>query len=175
MTRRDSTAIDLKLEDGRWAELELEDLSRRAVSQTLRNLGLDPAEFAVSILACNDERIASLNADFRDKSGATNVLSWPSRERAAHSPGSAPDLPDANNPMDAELGDIAISYDTVEREAAASGTSIRHHTLHLIAHSTLHLLGYDHISDLDGKLMEAREVEILADLDVANPYEIDIV
>ncbi len=175
MTRPESVDIELTFEDGRWADLGLEKHSRSAASQTLVRLGLNPAKFTISILACNDDRISGLNTAFRDKTGATNVLSWPSRERGPRKPGTMPELPDPANPIDAELGDIAISYETVEREAAASSTSIEHHTLHLIVHATLHLLGFDHISEEDAELMETLEVGILADLDVANPYENDIV
>lgn len=175
MTRPDRTVVELTIEDPRWDSVLLERVAQRAVSQTLGHLGLTASDFAVSILACADAKIADLNSGFREKPGPTNVLSWPSRERASSIPGSAPTLPDPADPIDADLGDIAISYDTVQREAAASGISFEHHTVHLITHAALHLLGYDHISEKDAGLMEGIEVEILADLDVANPYEVIVV
>ena len=73
-------------------------------------------------------------------------------------------------PMDAELGDIAISYDTCAREAAQAGTPIDHHVTHLIVHATLHLLGFDHVRDADATLMEGFETEILGKLDIPDPY-----
>ena len=175
MTQADCAEVELVLEDPRWRDAGLADLAPIAVTQTLRHLDLDPGAFSVSILACDDERIAVLNVDFRNKVGPTNVLSWPSRDRAPENPGSFPALPDSKDLNDAELGDIAISFETVLREAEAAGTSIEDHTLHLITHATLHLLGFDHSSDKDSALMEGLEISILAELEVANPYEVIVV
>ncbi|MFN3847582.1 MAG: rRNA maturation RNase YbeY, partial [Paracoccaceae bacterium] len=68
------------------------------------------------------------------------------------------------------LGDIAISFDTCQREAEAAGKPMADHVMHLVVHGFLHLLGYDHISDADATLMEQREVAILATLGVDDPY-----
>ncbi|MCL4132852.1 UNVERIFIED_CONTAM: hypothetical protein GTU68_007481, partial [Idotea baltica] len=133
-------------------------LARRAVDAALTGVGLDPSAFEVSLLACNDTRIKVLNADFRQKGVATNVLSWPSVERTA------------NLPQDAELGDIAISYDTCMREADEAGLPFDHHVTHLIVHGTLHLLGFDHVRGGDATLMEELEIEILGKLDIPDPY-----
>ncbi len=67
---------------------------------------------------------------------------------------------------DAELGDIAIAYDTCAREAAEAGKPMRDHTLHLLVHGTLHLLGFDHERDRDATLMEGLETEILGKLGI---------
>jgi probable rRNA maturation factor len=72
--------------------------------------------------------------------------------------------------MPAELGDIAISWQTCEREARAAGRAMEDHVLHLLVHAMLHLLGYDHIHEEDAALMEGLEVEILAMMGVADPY-----
>lgn len=158
--------IDILIEDNRW--ITLEPLAQSACDAALVGAGLDPSEFEISILACDDERIAALNADFRQRGTATNVLSWPSDERAAKAEGGMPIPP--NLPMDAELGDIAISYDTCAREAADAGTPFDDHVTHLIIHGTLHLLGFDHVRDGDARLMEGLETEILGKLDISDPY-----
>jgi len=158
--------IEINFEEPRWADAGLEALAEKAARATLGHLGLGP-EWSVSILACDDARIAELNAQFRGKPAPTNVLAWPSVDRAASAPGQRPAPPD---PSDPELGDIAISYDTMARESAAAGLPLEHHTLHLIVHALLHCLGYDHIHDTDAALMEATEVEVLALLGVADPY-----
>jgi len=159
---------DILIEDDRWQDFDLAALAERAAAATLTHLGLDPAEWDISLLACDDARIAVLNADFRDNSSPTNVLSWPSEERGAEVPGAEPDPPEPG--FDPELGDIAIAYDTCLREAAEAGKPLTDHTTHLIVHATLHLLGYDHIRDQDATLMETTEVAILGKLGLEDPY-----
>ena len=114
--------------------------------------------------------IEILTPDFRNKPGATNVLSWPSEELAADLPGGVPDSPAPDFTGEIALGDIAISFDTCAREAKDAAKLMGDHVRHLILHGVLHLLGYDHIRDLDATLMEAVEVEILGKMGVDNPY-----
>ena len=156
------------IEDARWSKAALPDLAERAARATLVHLGLDPGAFEISVLGCDDARIAALNADFRGKAQPTNVLSWPSEERGAEAPGAVPVAPDADN--DPELGDIAIAFETCAAEAAAAGKPLVDHATHLMVHAVLHLLGYDHIRDEDATLMQATEVAILGKLGLADPY-----
>ena len=161
--------MDVTIEDPRWASLDFEAHSLIAIQATLSHLNhSDTAE--ISILACDDSRIATLNADFRDKPTPTNVLSWPSEMRAAMSPGGPPRPPEPGFDGIIELGDIAISYDTCAAEAKAANKDITHHVTHLIIHATLHLLGYDHETAQDAALMEGLEVEILGKLGLDDPY-----
>jgi probable rRNA maturation factor len=162
--------VDCLTEDHRWEALGLEALAEAAAAATLSTLGLDPADFEISLLGCNDSRIAELNADFRGKPQPTNVLSWPSEERGAEVPGKMPRAPDTSDDGPTELGDIAIAYETCAAEAEVAGKPLAQHTTHLIVHSTLHLLGFDHDRDLDATLMERLEVEILGNLGLADPY-----
>ncbi len=156
------------IEDDRWQVVDLAMLSERAADATLVHLGLDPAAWEISVLGCDDARIATLNGDFRDKPTPTNVLSWPSDERSAEVPGAVPDLPVVGH--DPELGDIAIAYDTCAHEAEAGQKPLSDHATHLIVHAVLHLLGYDHIRDEDATLMQAIEVEVLGKLGLPDPY-----
>ena len=158
--------VDLICEDARWGDLE--PLAERAAAAALLGVGLEPAAYEISILACDDARIAALNTDFRQKGTATNVLSWPSDERGAMAEGEMPSPPSL--PTEAELGDIAIAYDTCAREAAEAGKPFEDHVTHLIVHGTLHLLGFDHVRDGDATLMEGLESEILGKLDIPDPY-----
>lgn len=160
--------VEIVIEDKRWADVSFKQLSDRAVAAALSIFDLDPSLFTVEILACDDTRIALLNRDFRGQAKPTNVLSWPSAERAASKDGDAPILPCANK--DAELGDIAISYDTCALEAFQADKPLTDHLLHLLVHATLHLLGYDHQRDQDATLMERIEVKTLGKLGVDNPY-----
>lgn len=145
----------------------LDQRADTAVLATLRHLGLAEGDWEISLLGCDDARIAVLNGDFRDKPQATNVLSWPSDERAAETDGAPPVPPEGPDP---ELGDIAIAYDTCAREAAEQGKPMTDHVTHLLVHGCLHLLGYDHIRPADAALMERIEMEVLASLGIPNPY-----
>ena len=171
MTATMESLVDTICEDGRWESLGLAPLAERAAVATLAHLGLDPAGFEISLLGCDDARIAVLNGDFRGKQAATNVLSWPSEERGAEVDGETPELPEGDADMPEELGDIAIAWDTCALEAKEAGKPITDHVTHLIIHATLHLLGYDHERDGDASLMEGTEVAILAGLGLANPYD----
>ncbi len=161
-------SVDVVIEDLRWESVGLPDIAERAADAALRHLGMRPDVWEIALLACDDGRIAALNADFRGKPAPTNVLSWPAEERGAAEPGMPPDVPDPDT--ETELGDIAISFDTMARETADQDVSLADHATHLIVHAVLHLLGYDHEDDRDAALMERLEVEILASLGVADPY-----
>lgn len=163
--------VELICEDPRWAAAGLEARAEVAASATLEDTGLVPAEFAISLLACDDSRIAALNADFRRRAAPTNVLSWPSADRGAALDGDTPAPPQPDPGDDrTELGDIAIAWETCAREAAEQGKRMEDHVTHLLVHGVLHLLGYDHTRQKDADLMEAREVRILARLGVDDPY-----
>lgn len=113
-------------------------------------------EGAVTVVVDDDERIRALNKLWRGLDKPTNVLSFPA-------PDSQP------GPMN-YIGDIAISFETAAREAAAEGKSLADHVTHLAVHGFLHLLGYDHESDADAEEMEGLERVILARVGVSDPY-----
>ena len=164
--------VDTLIEDARWRDLGLEDLAGRAAHVVMADQNLPAAGFQLSLLGCNDSRIADLNADFRGKPQPTNVLSWPSEERGAEEDGGVPVRPvPGNADMPEELGDIAIAWEICKREADEAGKPLEDHVTHLVVHGMLHLLGYDHIRDADAALMEAAEVRILAKLGLTDPYE----
>ena len=154
--------VDTIIEDDRWDAVGLGALAEAAAVAVFARLAV--AGEAV-VMGCDDARIAQLNATFRGKGAATNVLSWPSEERGAALDGGQPVAP-----TDAELGDIAISYDTCAREAVEQGKPFEAHVTHLIVHGVLHLLGYDHERDTDAALMERLETEILGKMGLPDPY-----
>jgi len=171
MTAPMEMLVDTVIEEPRWDTAGLPLLAGRAAGAVLDELGLARAGFLICVMGCDDARIAALNADFRGKPQPTNVLSWPSDERAADSPGSTPDLPAPGTPDDPEeLGDIAIAWGVCKAEAEAQGKAFDDHVTHLLAHGVLHLLGFDHMTEEDAELMESIEVRALARLGIANPY-----
>lgn len=88
----------------------------------------------MSVLITDDETIRKLNAQYRDKDRATDVLSFPSLSPAL-----------ADQPQ--HMGDIVISAQTAVRQAEAIGQSFTTELRFLCLHGTLHLLGYDHETD----------------------------
>ncbi|PJE29243.1 probable rRNA maturation factor [Pseudooceanicola antarcticus] len=166
--------VDCVIEDPRWEDAALPEHAARAALAVCDRLGLDPAAFEICVMGCDDARIATLNTEFRGKPTPTNVLSWPAEELAPEDEGATPELPQVD-PEEAlfgpaELGDIAISWDTCAREATAGGLSFSDHVTHLLVHGILHLLGYDHVRDGDAELMEGLETEILGKMGIADPY-----
>jgi probable rRNA maturation factor len=112
----------------------------------------------LAILLTDDSTIRALNHDWRKLDAPTNVLSFPAN------------VVRADRRFPRHLGDIAIAYETTAREATAEGKRFDHHLVHLAVHGYLHLLGHDHATDRDAKKMERLEVDILARLDVPDPY-----
>jgi len=161
---------DVRLEDTHWQSCDLDALAERAARAVCVWAGLDPERVEITVLGCNDARIAELNAEFRGKPAPTNVLSWPEEDLSSEDPGGQPTAPSPDFERIYALGDVAIAWETCEAEANAAGKPVQDHATHLIVHAVLHLLGYDHVRDPDADLMETAEVEILAHLGLANPY-----
>jgi probable rRNA maturation factor len=130
-----------------------------AAAISAANQIVGPARGGVTVIVDNDGRIRSLNQLWRRIDKPTNVLSFP-----------APDGP--SGPA-SYVGDIAISYETAAREAAAEGKSFSDHVAHLSVHGFLHLMGYDHESDADAAEMEGLERDILARIGIPDPYIAD--
>lgn len=159
--------VDCLIEEPLWSDAGIEQIAAVAAEAVASYLHLKPENLEISLLACDDDRIAELNRTFRGKPQPTNVLSWPSEDRTPPVPGARPDLPD-----DTELGDVAIAYQTCLREAESGGRTLADHATHLVVHGILHLLGYDHERDADATLMEGIETAILGKLGIEDPYAI---
>ena len=99
-----------------------------------------------------------LNALYRRRDKATNVLSFP----ASRMPEVAPQ----------PLGDLVICPQVLRIEARAQGKALRAHWAHLVVHGALHLIGYDHEREPDARRMERREIAVLRRLGFANPYRV---
>ena len=113
-------------------------------------------EAEVSVRIVDEAEMAALNSQYRSKSGATNILSFP---------GDLP--PGVDIPL---LGDIVICASVVEREATEQDKSLAAHWSHMLVHGSLHLLGYDHIENNDAEIMENLETEVLQKLGYPCPY-----
>ncbi len=118
----------------------------------------DQEHSELTLRLCNEEEISSLNETYRQKTGSTNVLSFPA------------ELPEELNlPL---LGDIVICANVVEKEAKEQKKSLEAHWAHMVVHGVFHLLGYDHVEENEAEIMEEKEINILSKLGYKNPYSV---
>ena len=162
--------VDIIIEDTRWGDVDLRAFCDVAFNAVLADQNLSP-DWDISVLACDDEKIATLNEEFRGKPVPTNVLSWPTFDLAPLTAGTTPHPPEMDEYGENELGDIAISFDTCEREAGEQNITMANHSIHLLMHGLLHLLGYDHETDADATLMEGLESRLLEKMGINDPYK----
>lgn len=124
------------------------------VEQTLKEADFQGG-CEVSILLVDDQRMQELNKQYRDKDSSTDVLSFALEdEETMPLPEGAPRM----------LGDVVLSLETLERQAADNRGTHPKETAWALAHGVLHLLGYDHDTDEEEAEMRALEQKVLAAL-----------
>ncbi len=123
---------------------------------TAAALGGRPEATALSVSVVGAARSRRLNARYRGKDCATNVLSFAGAGRS----------PDGRH----FIGELVICAPVVAREAATQGKTREQHWAHMTVHGVLHLLGLDHGRASEARKMEAIEVQILDQLGFSNPY-----
>jgi probable rRNA maturation factor len=147
--------VDIEIESPLWqSEPGAAATVRAAIAAAAARA---PSSGEVSVLLADDVAVKALNRDWRGIDKPTNVLSFP-----------AP-APKATG-VPALLGDIAVAFEVLEREAREEKKPFLHHLAHLAVHGYLHLIGYDHQTDSEAEAMEALEREILADMRIPDPY-----
>ncbi len=163
-----SCTIDLAIEDPRWSR-EVADIAtfcRRCLTTALAVAGpAAPVELGVHL--GSDARIRELNARYRGRNRATDVLSFPTltpAELAAADRRPAPLL----------LGDIFLAFETVRADAVREGKPFEAHLAHLLVHGLLHLLGHDHERETEAAAMEDAERRILAALGLPEPRAVPV-
>lgn len=115
------------------------------------------AELCIRVV--DEAEMTTLNEQYREKPGPTNVLAFPQHPIA----GIACNL----------LGDVVVCAPVVEREAVQQGKSRTAHWAHMVVHGVLHLLGYDHEQQQAARRMEQLETDILVALSFPPPYELN--
>jgi probable rRNA maturation factor len=145
--------ITVLVEERAWraAAPDLSTQIRRAAKLALARAG-GSEQGGVTVLLTSDSRLQTLNRQHRGKDKPTNVLSFPAVPGAGY------------------LGDIALAHGVAAAEAAAAGKPLADHAVHLTVHGVLHLLGYDHERAIEADVMEALEIDILAELGIPDPY-----
>lgn len=116
----------------------------------------------ITIRIVDTEEMTLLNQTYRNKSGPTNVLSFPL---------SFPEEIEANMELPIR-GDIALCAEVINQQAKEQHKPTVAHWAHLVVHGVLHLLGYDHETPDEAQEMETSEIEILNLLGFANPYDL---
>ena len=141
--------LQLSLQFGDLADAALHRIAlpRHKVARWIRHALAADAEITVRIVGLEEGR--ALNRDYRQKDYATNVLTFDyTREPLV-------------------TADLVLC----EQEAREQGKTLQAHYAHLLVHGTLHAQGWDHeTSRADAEEMEAYEIQILARLNLPNPY-----
>jgi probable rRNA maturation factor len=135
-------------------ESEQISLIEKNLQEVFNNAISDLGDCNANLKFLNAEDMQILNYQFRNKDACTNVLAFPNDSFTE----------------DQFLGDIAICYEFCRQEAIEQEKPIQHHIMHMLLHALLHLKGYDHETSEEAVKMEKLEIEILAKLNIPNPY-----
>lgn len=129
-----------------------------------------PYEAEVNLTLVDNEEIHTINREYRNIDRPTDVLSFPmlSYEAAGDFSKLEDNYDDNFNPDTGEilLGDIVISVDKVAEQAESYGHSQKREYAFLIVHSMLHLFGYDHMTPEEAADMEAKQRQILDEMNI---------
>lgn len=142
--------LEVSVIDERWYNIieNPEDFVLNVINASLKELKIDHYKPNISIALAGDNLLHQLNLKFRKMDKPTNVLSFPCEQLS----------------NECDLGDIAISIDTIERESAEYSIPIFAHVAHMLVHGLLHLLGYDHQEEDEEVIMKELESKILFSL-----------
>lgn len=148
-TKKPATPARLSL-SVQYAVREASLPTRTEVRKWVRATRPGAAEVTVRFVDAEEGR--ALNAQYRGKDHATNVLTFPYARAPALS------------------GDLVLCLPVVLREAAEQGKTASAHFAHLVVHGMLHLEGYDHETGAEARIMEQMERDILDRLGYPDPY-----
>ena len=111
---------------------------------------------SVNLKIIDNNEIRELNKKYSNKNSPTNVLSFTNE--------------DISKSVTGDLGDIAISYEYVKEESNEQNKKFDDHLIHMLIHGIYHILGFDHKNNKMADLMENKEVKLLKQLNIKNPY-----
>ena len=134
----------------------------RVLTQCFKEERLENSKLSITITLTTPENIRNINREYRNIDKATDVLSFPMFEKDEL------DKKIENQDFKYEdiLGDIVISIEKVEEQAAEYGHSFERELSYMIVHGFYHLMGYDHIKEEDNKNMRPKEEKILNKLKI---------
>lgn len=140
---------------------EVEDLLQQCIQSACQKESI-PDNYEVSVSIVEDLTMRQLNRDYRGMDTPTDVLSFSLLETTEEEP----EIIFSGEEEPVLLGDIIISAEAVGRQAEEYGHSVTREMCFLAVHGILHLLGYNHGTAEDAEIMEAKQKEILAELNI---------
>lgn len=142
---------------------EMKDAVRSVVEEAIKT---ETSDGALNILLTDDDGIKALNAEFRNKDSATDVLSFPAYSFDGLLKDNSENIEWEYDGGERFLGDVAISLERAYEQAEQYGHSAVRECAFLALHGALHIMGYDHI-EKDGELiMIERQNQILEKLGI---------
>ena len=162
-------AVLIETEAELYTDPPFSEIAGTVVEAALNDIGC-PWEALVNILVTDDVNMREMNRENRGIDSTTDVLSFPMLE--FETPGDlsfvTEDDWDLFDPESGELllGDIVISADKVRAQAEEYGHSPEREAAFLVAHSMYHLFGFDHMTEEDRTVMEARQSALLDSLGI---------
>jgi len=137
-----------------WLDKELSAKLRRIAAALVQS------HFPVNVILVDDDYIQKLNRDFRGLDRPTDVISFSYIDDVEM-------VPAGESPV----GEVYVSYETLEREAELKGIEVKNLFLRTGVHGLLHVVGYEHQTDGEARRMEREERRLL--LDEMSPSEVD--
>jgi probable rRNA maturation factor len=139
-----------------------------AVDAALREVcsGQEAAgRFEIDVILADDSYLADLNQRFRQRDGATDVISFSFAGGEGGAGPAAADVvavaesgePAALVTDAGPLGEVYISLQRAREQAVEYGASLAEEVARLVIHGALHLFGFDHIEAEDAARMKPLE------------------
>ena len=161
--------INIEYETEIELNLPYEDIIKSVINESI-DYEKCPYEVEVNVILTDNREIHQINKDHRDVDSPTDVLSFPmvDYENPSDFEGIEDKTEDYFNPDTGELmlGDIVISVEKVIEQAEQYGHSTKRELAFLVAHSMMHLFGYDHMVPEEAAVMEAKQNEVLNNLNI---------
>lgn len=158
--------VELQIEEDSWLSIKANDewasFFKKFAEATVNRVCNKDINFSISLILTNDADIQEMNKQIRNIDKATNVLSFPHYCKS--------EIESFNKNENILLGEVVMSYNTVNEEASLFGKMFVDRVAHLFVHGMLHTLGLDHATDQDRCNMEMLETEILNQFNITDPY-----
>ena len=168
-----TSSINIEYETDKKLDLDYEKIINEVVNEAAAYEKC-PYEIEVNVTLTDNEAIHQINKEFREVDAPTDVLSFPMINYEAPSDFESLEDEFENNTEDyfnpdtgeLMLGDIVVSVEKVAEQAEKYGHSEVRELAFLVAHSMMHLFGYDHMTEEESKVMEAKQREVLDNIGI---------